>query len=115
MVRGVGFKKRTNVDKAVEDLISKIKRIGIEEVDVYNCCKRVLAEDIVAEIDIPPFDRAAMDGFAVRAEDTFGASMTNPIMLKLVGEVEISEEACFVVCEGEAAKIVTGAKIPKGS
>ena len=115
MVRGVGFKKRTNVDKAVEDLISKIKRIGIEEVDVYNCCKRVLAEDIVAEIDIPPFDRAAMDGFAVRAEDTFGASMTNPIMLKLVGEVEIGEEACFEVCEGEAAKIVTGAKIPKGA
>jgi molybdenum cofactor synthesis domain-containing protein len=115
MVRGVGFKRRTNVNKALEDLISKVGRIGVEDVSVYDCYSRVLAEDIVAKIDIPPFDRAAMDGFAVRAEDTFGASMANPIVLRLVGEVEIGVKPGFEICEGEAAKIVTGAVIPKGT
>ncbi len=115
MVRGVGFKSRINVDKAVNNLISKIKRLGVEEVDVYNCYGRVLAEDIVAKIDIPPFDRAAMDGFAVKAEDTFGASLTNPILLRLKGEVEIGKEPEFEIEEGEAAKIVTGAAMPRGA
>ncbi|WP_456469142.1 molybdopterin molybdotransferase MoeA, partial [Archaeoglobus sp.] len=65
--------------------------------------------------DIPPFDRSAMDGYAVVAEDTFGASQTNPIMLELVGSVEIGEISPFTISNGKAAKIVTGAMIPKGA
>ena len=115
MVRGVGFKHRTPVDKALGELISKVTKLNCEKVDLYNCLGRVLAEDIEAPFDIPPFDRAAMDGFAVRAEDTFGASQINPILLEVVGAIRIGEFPKIEVREGEAAKIATGAVMPKGA
>jgi len=115
MVRGIGFKTRTNVEEAVNSLISKVKPLKTESVGIYQSYGRVLAEDVVSPIDVPPFDRAAMDGFAVRAEDTFGSSPTNPMLLKVVGEVEIGERPSVTVGEGEAVKIVTGAPLPNGA
>uniref|UniRef100_A0A7C3UHW5 molybdopterin molybdotransferase n=1 Tax=Geoglobus ahangari TaxID=113653 RepID=A0A7C3UHW5_9EURY len=115
MVRGIGFKTRTNVDEAINSLISKIKPLETEAVNIYQCYGRVLAEDIKSPIDVPPFDRAAMDGFAVRAEDTFGASLMNPMLLRVIGAVEIGEKPSITVGEGEAVKIVTGAPLPNGA
>jgi putative molybdopterin biosynthesis protein len=77
--------------------------------------ERVLAEDVIAKIDIPPFSRSTVDGYAVRAEDTFGASENAPIMLKVRGTVSIGEMPKIKVTEQTAAEIVTGAPIPKGA
>lgn len=115
MVREKGFWKRERVGGALNSLLGKIKVLGTEYVNVYNLNGRVLAEDIVAGFDIPRFDRAAMDGYAVRAEDTFGASINNPIMLELVGSVEIGETPEVKVGQGKAVKIMTGAMMPEGA
>ncbi len=115
MVRESGFWKRERVDTALEKLLGELKVLETMEVDVFSCHGYVLAENIHAAFDIPPFDRSAMDGYAVVAEDTFGASQTNPIMLELVGSVEIGEIPPFTISNGKAAKIVTGAMMPKGA
>uniref|UniRef100_A0A7C3MCT8 Molybdopterin molybdenumtransferase MoeA n=1 Tax=Archaeoglobus fulgidus TaxID=2234 RepID=A0A7C3MCT8_ARCFL len=115
MFREKGFWKRERVDDALKRLLGRIKALEIEEADVYNLTNRVLAEDIVAGFDIPPFDRAAMDGYAVKAEDTFGASVSNPIMLELAGSVEIGQVPEVKVEQGKAVRIVTGAMMPEGA
>jgi putative molybdopterin biosynthesis protein len=76
---------------------------------------RVLGEDVNAEVDVPPFDRAAMDGYAIRAEDSFGAEEDRPITLKIVGNVMAGESPTVAVALGEAVEISTGAPVPKGS
>ena len=115
MVREIGFWKREKVDSGIQKLVDRLKALEIEEVNVFSCQSRVLAEDVYAKSDVPPFDRATMDGYAVRAEDTFGASQTNPIMLEIAGNVEIGETPDVAIESGKAAKIVTGAMMPRGA
>jgi len=76
---------------------------------------RVLAEDVAAPLDLPPFDRAAMDGYAVRAEDVEGASFSSPRVLKLVGSSEVGRSPGTTVSKGEAVRIDNGAPLPKGA
>ncbi|WP_394351782.1 molybdopterin biosynthesis protein [Halogeometricum sp. CBA1124] len=76
---------------------------------------RVLAERIDAEMDVPGFDRASMDGYAVRARDTFGAGEASPEELELVGAVHAGSEPDVVVGDGEAVEISTGAVMPDGA
>ncbi|HDD35851.1 MAG TPA: molybdopterin molybdenumtransferase MoeA [Archaeoglobus veneficus] len=116
-VRMRGFKERMRVDDALKLYFEKanLKRLGSEKVDLLNAYNRVLSQDIVAKYDVPHFDRSAVDGYAVKAENTFGASTTNPILLRVVGSVEIGEKADFEIKDGEAVKIATGAPIPKGA
>jgi molybdenum cofactor synthesis domain-containing protein len=115
MVRGIGFKSRTNVDSAIQKMVSAIDILESVSVSVYDCYSHVLAEDVVSPLDIPPFDRAAMDGFAVRASDTFGASLSNPILLRKSGKIGIGESPDIAVNEGEAVMIATGAAMPAGA
>ncbi|MDQ1278929.1 MAG: molybdopterin molybdotransferase, partial [Thermoproteota archaeon] len=89
--------------------------MGLEAVKIDEAIGRVLAEDIEAGVDVPPFDRAMMDGFAVHAEDTFGADEDKPIPLKIVGRVGAGENPKVSVEKGEAIEISTGAPIPKGA
>ncbi len=89
--------------------------VGIEELSLENCIGRVLAEDIEARIDVPPFDRASMDGFAIHAEDTFGAEEDKPITLTVVGKVGAGENPNISVGKREAVEISTGSPIPKGA
>ncbi len=107
------FTERTPVNEAI-GLISKaeIRRVGKEKVEIFRACGRILAEDVIAKWDVPHFDRAAMDGYAVKAEDTFGASPTNPVILRLVGEVEIGERPCGIG-KGEAVRVSTGSALPE--
>lgn len=91
------------------------KTVGVEAVPLEGAHKRVLARDIEAPIDVPPFDRATMDGFAVRAGDTFGAEEDRPRTLKVVGRVGAGERPEVDVGEGEAVEISTGSPIPKGA
>lgn len=76
---------------------------------------RVLADDIISKIDVPPFDRAAYDGYAVRASDTFGAGEESPKQLKLVGRLRAGSWPRMRLRVGQCAEIATGAPMPKGS
>jgi putative molybdopterin biosynthesis protein len=88
---------------------------GTERVDLADARGRVLAERIDATIDVPGFDRAAMDGYAVRAADTFGASEADPTVLPVVGTVHAGAEPDVAVEAGEAVEISTGAVMPGGA
>jgi molybdopterin molybdotransferase len=88
---------------------------GIEMVDIENALDRVLAEDIISVEDIPPFSRSLVDGFAVKAKDTYGAKETSPLFLTVNGRVEIGLETDIVLGEGQCAGISTGAMIPEGT
>ncbi|MFC6824233.1 molybdopterin biosynthesis protein [Halopelagius fulvigenes] len=86
-----------------------------ETVPLSEARGRVLAERIDAELDVPGFDRASMDGYAVRGRDTFGADEADPVKLDLVGAVHAGAEPDVTVGEGEAAEISTGAVMPPGA
>jgi molybdenum cofactor synthesis domain-containing protein len=114
-VRGKGFYRLTPVGEALEKLLSGIRVMGEEEVLLEEALGRVLARDVVAERDNPPFDRAAMDGFAVRGENTFGAGQANPIYFRIIGEVLTGQSFNGEVSDFEAVRITTGAPLPRGA
>ena len=93
----------------------KAKPLGVEEISLLEASDRVLAENIKAEMDIPPFNRSTVDGYAVRAEDTFCAEENRPVVLHVSGTVNIGELPGTTVRKGETAEIVTGAPIPDGA
>jgi len=93
----------------------KPEPLGTEEIPLIEAHNRVLAEDTTSALDIPPFNRSTVDGYAVTAEDTFGAEENHPIKLKVCGIVNIGEPPKISVAKGEVAEIVTGAPIPKGA
>jgi molybdopterin molybdotransferase len=86
-----------------------------EAVPLLEAGGRVLARDVVAEIDVPGFDRAAMDGYAVRAADTFGAGRFAPAKLRRAGVVHAGEVPARAVQAGECLEIATGAVLPEGA
>ncbi len=100
--------------KAIEKHFA-VKPLGIEEVSLLEAYNRVLAEDVVAPLDIPPFNRSTVDGYAVKSEDTFGADENRPVKLKLCGVVNVGEMPKIKVEHGTAAEIMTGAPIPEGA
>jgi len=86
-----------------------------EDVHIGEAVGRVLAVDLVTEVDVPGFDRASMDGYAVRAGDTFEASSTRPRVLRIVEAIQAGETASKSVRKGECIQISTGCPIPKGA
>jgi len=110
------FKRLIPAEDALKILLEHARPIeDIEEVDILAAVGRVLAEDVIAPIDIPPFDRAAEDGYAVRAEDTFGASRIHPKKLKIIGRVLAGESPNVKVEPNTAVEIATGAVLPEGA
>jgi len=100
--------------EAVRIIDEKMRRITrVEEVTIEEAAGRVLAEDIVAGFNVPPFNRGSMDGYAVRAMDTAGAS-SKPVALRLIGARHAGEVFEVAVGEGECVEIATGAPIPRG-
>lgn len=87
----------------------------IETVNLSDVYQRVLAEDVYAAIDLPPFDRASMDGYAVQAQDTFGASEDDPITLDLIEKIRAGDEPSQKVRKGTCSEVGTGAPMPEGS
>lgn len=114
-LRKIGFSKLTTLEESLKKLFSHLKETGIEEHEVSDSLNRILAEDITSTMDIPPFDRSAMDGYALKAEDTFGASQRSPKKVNLVGIVEIGESTNLRLNNGEAIRISTGAPVPEGA
>ncbi len=115
-IRGRGFRELTLLGEALELLERNVKRLPPQEVHLSQAGGRVLAEDVRAERDSPPFSRAAMDGFAVRASSTFGASQSSPRYLRLrEGEARAGSGWQGVLGEGEAVRVSTGAPLPEGA
>ncbi|MCP8317420.1 MAG: hypothetical protein H3Z51_11285, partial [archaeon] len=111
------FKKLVTVKEALKALHEHVKPhyVGVEEVKITEAYGRILSEDIVARISLPPFSRAIVDGYAVRAIDTSLASEVNPVRLKVIGRVYAGEESLLEIDEKECIEIDTGAIIPKGA
>jgi len=114
-LKKIGFSKLTPLEDALEKLFSHIQLNPIEEIEINDVLNRILATDVICEMDIPPFDRSAMDGYAILAEDSFGASTKNPKPIKLVGTIEIGESSTLKLNKGEGIRISTGAPIPEGA
>lgn len=107
------FRKLISLDEALKTVLSYAKPTEIEEIGFDDALSRVLAEDVCSPVDSPPFDRAAMDGYAIRGEDSFGASPNNSVVLRWRsrGESEKKNE----IVEGTYLPIQTGMPMPKGS
>ena len=107
--------KLDSVKNALKLIGNNQKFTDSEEISIHDAHKRVLAEDIMAFHDSPPFDKSAMDGFAVIGENTFGASQSAPKELKIIDAIGAGEFSDKTVGENEAIVIATGAPIPEGA
>ena len=114
-VRMRGFVQRSDVEAVLTWIDANARRNDTEETQVDEAGFRVLAEDIVAGLDVPEFDRSAMDGYAVQASSTEGAGDYNPISLRLVGEAFPASPFVGSVDPGTTVRIMTGAPIPDGA
>src|SRR5215208_1248594 len=100
-----------SVAEAVHIIRQQTTALGTERVELPQALGRVLAQEIVADSDLPPFDRAQMDGYAVRAADAQNA----PARLRIVGESAAGRGWHNQLDEGEAVRIMTGAPVPEGA
>ena len=100
-----------SVAEAIQIVRQETKALGSERIELQNALGRVLAEDVVSDSDLPPFDRAQMDGYAVRAEDVKDA----PARLRIVGESAAGKGWHQQLEEGQAVRIMTGAPVPAGA
>ncbi len=109
MVRLRGFQKLTTIEEAKKLFFDnqKFRRWKIELVPIWDALNRVLADDLIAGENLPRFDRSAVDGYAVKARDTFGASQFKPKTLKLTSGSEVKK--------GEAKQVWTGNRLPIGA
>ena len=114
-IRMRGFKARTEVSHFQDLIRSRISLSETEEVPLAKAGGRVLASPVVAKVSVPSFPRSAMDGYAVRSEETFGAGNYNPLNFKVIGEVTPGRVFDGVVGPGETVRIMTGAPIPNGA
>jgi molybdopterin molybdotransferase len=104
-----------SVEEALERILSYVHVLEAEEKPVLDALGQALAEDVVSGIDIPPHDNTAMDGYAVRAADTAGASEQTPVQLKVAGELAAGYVFEGHVAPGTAVRIMTGAPMPRGA
>ena len=111
------FRSLVGLEEARAILLEHFKPspVGEEELALEEAYGAVLAEDVYSDVDVPGFPRAAVDGFAVVAQDTFGAEEDEPKALKIVGSVRAGEEPRFEIEAGSAAEIATGAPMPGGA
>lgn len=116
MAKITPFKLLISREKALEIVMEHIKPIERKEfIPIERAVNRVLAKNLVAEMNIPPFDRAAMDGYAVKAEDTYGASEFEPKILNLIDVLHAGESTSREIKHGECIRIATGCPLPPGA
>jgi molybdopterin molybdotransferase len=104
-----------SVEQALEKVLERVDILEAEERPILDCLGQVLAEDIFSNINIPPLDNSAMDGYAVRSADTRGASPNSPRTLRVVDTVAAGAVASSRVEPGTTIRIMTGAPIPEGA
>jgi molybdopterin molybdotransferase len=114
-VRMRGFTEKTDLEAALETLRSCVEPLDEESVHLEQALGRTLTRDIISAEDVPAFDKSAMDGYALRGAETFGASPTDPVSFKVIGEVFPGDVGDLEVKPGEAVRIMTGGAFPKGA
>lgn len=107
-------KTSAEAEKIIFDNFGKTA-VETETVALLDSLGRILASDVVAEENVPPFNRSTVDGFATRAEDTFGCSESIPAILDYKGEVLMGQSPDFEIAKGECAYVPTGGEIPAGA
>jgi len=103
------------LEEALEIVLSQVKLVSSQKIDILSSLSRTLAEDVYADFDIPGFDRAAMDGYAVLSKDTNSAGKKKPVVLEVIDNVPAGYSTDKVVKNGRAVRIMTGAPMPKGA
>jgi molybdopterin molybdotransferase len=114
-VRMRGFEEKADLESVLEVLRGCMVPLGEEEVPLMEGLGRTLAQDVISEEEVPPFDKSAMDGYALRAAETFGAAPTEPASFRIVGEILPGSPGAVVVGPGEAVRIMTGGAFPTGA
>lgn len=105
-----------SVREAIEIILRSVTPLLSEEIPIIEATSRILYEDLISDIMMPPMDDSAMDGYAVTADDTRGASETSPVQLRVTGEVQAGGSTIGKkVTRGTAIRIMTGAPIPEGA
>lgn len=104
-----------SVEEALERILALVPVLPPEDVPILDALGQVTATDVVARLNIPPLDNTAMDGYAVRASDTDGASATEPVRLTVVGELAAGYVFPDELAAGGAVRIMTGAPVPPGA
>jgi len=99
----------------IYQLMENFPSLGTEVVEIKGALHRIVAEDISSPINLPDFNRSTVDGYAVKAKDTFGASESLPTVLGVVGEVDMGMPASINLDNGKAVKIPTGGMLPSGA
>jgi len=114
-VRMRGFQARAEVAQLVECIDRRIAALGTESIAVHEAAQRVLAQDVIAPCAVPGFDRAAMDGYALRGSETFGADAYTPLEFDLIGQALPGLAFDGRIEAGQAVRIMTGAPLPDGA
>jgi molybdopterin molybdotransferase len=104
-----------SVDQARERILSHFQPVTTETLPLAGCSNRVLAQDIAATSDLPPFNNSSMDGFAVRGADVVDAATDSPRNLRVVADIPAGSYPTISLGPGEAARIMTGAPVPEGA
>ena len=104
-----------SVEEALDRILGYVRVLDEEESPILDSLGQVLAEDIYSSISVPPLDNAAMDGYAVRSEDTRGAKEKSPRLLRVGDKVAAGEVSGYEVVPGTAVRIMTGAPVPRGA
>jgi molybdopterin molybdotransferase len=104
-----------SVEEALEKILQEVAPLEVESVPILDTLGQVLAEDIKSDINVPPLDNSAMDGYAVRAKDTQGASKDSPRFLRVIDTVMAGSIPQQQVVPGTAIRIMTGAPVPQGA
>jgi molybdopterin molybdotransferase len=111
-----GYEYLMPFEDALELVLGGVSRkLGVERVSVEESLGRILREDVKARFNIPPFDKSAMDGYAIKAADTKGAGERRPSVLKVIEDVPAGKSPKKTVKKGQASRIMTGAPMPKGA
>lgn len=104
-----------SMEKAKKILLSQDIRLGTIDISILDSLDYILAEDIKSDINMPPFDRSPLDGYAFRSEDTMDASAENPVILETIDNVRAGHVSKKAINKGQAIRIMTGAKVPEGA
>lgn len=104
-----------SVQDAVAKILAATRRLPAEEIALLETVGRVLSDTIYSREDLPPFDNSSMDGYAVRADDTTGASTDHPVLLQVAMDIPAGSLPTQSLLAGQAARIMTGAPLPDGA
>lgn len=104
-----------SIEDALSRILDHLPLLDAERISLDDSIGRVLREDIISDLDLPPFDRARMDGYALRASDTDAATPEKPVILKAIGDAVAGHAFAATLTGGTAVRIMTGASLPNGA